>query len=192
MSEAYPLAWPLGWPRAARPQRASFRASFGAARDDVFNELRLLGARNVVMSTNVELRRDGLPYASRPEPDDKGVAVYFILRGEEQCIPCDKWDKVADNLRAIVKTINALRGLERWGAKEMVDAAFRGFKALPAGGSEVEYRAPWQDVLEVNRDASREEITAAYRRLAKETHPDKGGNPDHFQLVQRAYQEAIA
>lgn len=58
----------------------------------------------------------------------KGGAVYFKLDGEDQCIPCDKWRTIAENMRAIEKTIEALRGLERWRAKEMVNAPFRGFK----------------------------------------------------------------
>lgn len=44
MTEAYPLAWPTGWKRTKYPQRAPFKTTFATARDDVFDELRLLGA----------------------------------------------------------------------------------------------------------------------------------------------------
>src|SRR5690606_9584801 len=128
--EAYPLQWPDGWPRTDRPARARFDTSFARARAELLNELRLLGATGVVISSNIELRRDGLPYANAKQPDDRGMAVYFTLRGEQQCIPCDVWDRTEDNLQAIRLTVAALRGLDRWGAKEMVNAAFRGFKAL--------------------------------------------------------------
>lgn len=47
---------------------------------------------------------------------------------------------------------------------------------------------PW-DILGVQRDASAEEIKAAYRRLAKDHHPDKGGDPDRFIRIQNAYQQ---
>jgi hypothetical protein len=43
----------------------------------LLNEIKLLGGRLPVISTNVRLRRDGLPYANDHVPDDKGAAVYF-------------------------------------------------------------------------------------------------------------------
>jgi curved DNA-binding protein CbpA len=43
------------------------------------------------------------------------------------------------------------------------------------------------DVLGVKEDASAREINAAYRRLAKKYHPDKGGDPATFQRVAEAY-----
>lgn len=43
------------------------------------------------------------------------------------------------------------------------------------------------EVLGVKEDASTREINAAYRRLAKKYHPDKGGDPDKFQQVTEAY-----
>jgi curved DNA-binding protein CbpA len=43
------------------------------------------------------------------------------------------------------------------------------------------------DTLGVPRDASDDEIKDAYRRKARDTHPDKGGTEGAFQPVQRAY-----
>lgn len=71
MTVAYPLQWPEGWPRTpygARETDARFRGptyglTFGRARDQMLAELELLGAKNVVISSNLELRQDGLPYA---------------------------------------------------------------------------------------------------------------------------------
>ena len=103
--------------------------------DNLIDELCRLGCDhwNVIISSNMPVKRDGLPYANRKDPEDPGVAVYFKLNREEKCFPCDRWDRVADNIHAIGLSIAALRGLDRWGAEHMVDAAFRGFKALPAG-----------------------------------------------------------
>jgi curved DNA-binding protein CbpA len=42
-------------------------------------------------------------------------------------------------------------------------------------------------VLGVKQDATRREINAAYRKLVKLHHPDKGGDPAKFQLVTQAY-----
>ena len=100
MIQAYPLQWPSAWPRTDTPQRSRFGVSFAVARDDLLSELELLGATDIVISANIELRRDGLPYANRPEPDDRGVAIYFVWHGRTQCIPVDRWDRVRDNVRA--------------------------------------------------------------------------------------------
>lgn len=42
------------------------------------------------------------------------------------------------------------------------------------------------EMLGVGRDADDDQIRAAYRLLAKTTHPDSGGNPDVFILGQKA------
>ncbi|MCB9135138.1 MAG: J domain-containing protein [Anaerolineales bacterium] len=186
MTTAYPLQWPLGWPRTKYPKRARFDTSFASARDGLLDELRRLGARNVIISTNLELRLDGLPKAARRQPVDCGAAVYFVLAGQQQCIPCDRWNRIEDNLRAISLTVEALRGLERWGAKETVSAAFRGFHALPAPSPET-----WWDILELHPQATENEIRTAFRRLARLTHPDAGGDPDEFIKLQNAFEEAL-
>ncbi len=38
---------------------------------------------------------------------------------------------MGDNIQAIRKTIEAMRGLERWGVSDMLQRTFSGFKALP-------------------------------------------------------------
>lgn len=169
MTEAYPLHWPAGRPRTKRPQSARFDTRFAAARDEMMNELRLLGARNVVVSTNIALRRDGLPYANQPEPDDSGAAVYFEYGGKSMCFSCDRWNRVQDNIRAIGKTIEAMRGIERWGTGEMVQAAFSGFEALPPPDDvSPAPNSAWWIVLGVEPNASPGEIRAAYKAKARE------------------------
>ena len=190
--EAYPLQWPPAWPRTDRQQHARFDTSFATARNQLMRELRLLGAGNIVLSSNIELRHDGLPYANARQPDDTGIAVYFTLNGNQQCVPCDKWYRTEDNMQAIRKTIEALRGLERWGAKEMVNAAFRGFKALPESIIMGEHTSrAWWEVLEVSQNASPEVVRAAYKQLLHKVHPDKGGSDYQFQELQKAYKEAL-
>lgn len=182
---AYPLQWPEGWPRHRRRERARFATTFAKARDALIHEVRLMGGRQIVLSTNVPLRNDGLPYANMREPDDPGVAIYWTTGSREQrCMACDKWDRVQDNVRALEKSINAMRGLERWGGSHIVNRAFTGFQRLE-GPSEA-----WWDILGVAPSASGAEVHAAYRRRRAETHPDRGGNVDEFRRVQRAYEQA--
>ncbi len=44
------------------------------------------------------------------------------------------------------------------------------------------------DILKIAREADGEAIKAAFRRQAKETHPDSGGDPDAFGRVAAAYE----
>lgn len=193
MITAYPLQWPSAWARTEKPQRAQFKTSLAAARDELKTELRRLGAKNVVISTNIIVNIDGTYRAKQSVPEDRGVAVYFTLNGEDQCFPCDRWTNVNDNLHAIALSITALRGLERWGAKEMVNAAFRGFKALPASTIVTPYQARlWYEVLEVSPTASPEIVKAAYRQKLLKHHPDQGGELRAFNEVQKAYKEAMS
>jgi hypothetical protein len=193
MKTNYPLQWPLGWERTHNPSWSKFKPSSAYSEAyDVSYELKKLGATDVVITSNMQYRNDGFPYA-RQTLSDTGVAVYFKLNSEEQCIPCDKWVKVEENLRAVAKTVEALRGLERWGAKDMVNAAFRGFKALPASAITTPYGTKlWHEVLEVSPNASQDVIEAAYRRLARTRHPDIGGSEQEFIELNAAYKEGTA
>ena len=75
----YPLAWPTGWPRTRAGDREQSRFRNARAVDDqlsmsdatsrLIRECRLLGAANVIVSTNVAVRRDGLPYARQRTPE---------------------------------------------------------------------------------------------------------------------------
>lgn len=43
------------------------------------------------------------------------------------------------------------------------------------------------DVLDIPKNASKEDIKKAYKKKAVETHPDKGGDPEKFKEVNNAY-----
>ncbi len=186
--DAFPLQWPSHWSRTEYPEYSSFSRNhtIGRARDGVIDELRRMGVdpNTIVISTNLELRKDGLPYANRRVPDDPGVAVYFVRDGRQMCIPCDKWNRIQDNLHAIKLTIEALRGVDRWGAKSMMDAMFQGFEALPA-----QSQHGWWVVLGVERDALKARVRSAYRDAVLAHHPDRGGDPETFYRIQAAYDE---
>ncbi|WP_347271875.1 J domain-containing protein [Rhizorhabdus histidinilytica] len=178
MTQAYPLTWPASWPRARSRGRAKFsqkdargwavQATIATARDRLQREVDLLGARDVILSTNVELRLDGQPRSDRGNPVDTGAALYFKLKGRDTVLACDRWDRVADNIIAIAKHIEAIRGMDRWGVGT-VEQVFTGYQALPAPEQ-------WWQVLGVSAAAAVDEIDAAYRRLAPAAHPDRGGS----------------
>ena len=47
-------------------------------------------------------------------------------------------------------------------------------------------------VLGVDENADKETIKKAYRKLAKEYHPDKGGDVDKFNAINKAYEQLLA
>jgi hypothetical protein len=182
--EAYPLTWPMGRPRTQFPETARFTTALGAAINHVRREVELLGGTKLVISSNLPLRKDGLPMSRAGSIRDLGVAVYFEVKKKPMCFACDRWDKVDHNMQAIAKTIEALRGIERWGSGEMVEQAFTGFLALPAP------EQPWR-VLGVSSHATVEEIKAAYRKLAFEHHPDRGGDQQQMARINAALDELL-
>jgi hypothetical protein len=180
--ESYPLAWPPGWPRTPYHQRKAGRDQFrrvngtwtiAEARDELSREVRALGGKSVVISSNFALRRDGLLMASARKPDDESIALYFVRAGKPLAMACDRYHDAVGNLRSLSLAIEAMRQLERHGGGTMMDRAFEGFAALPAPGSK-----PWWEILTVAPTATAAEINAAFRRLAAERHPDRNGGSD--------------
>jgi len=145
-----------------------------------------------VISTNLQLRLDGLPRSDQREPDDPGVAVYW-QRPEDKAMRCmaiDRYDRVADNLAAIAATLDAMRAIERHGGAQILDRAFTGFEALPAPGQTA---APgWREVLgfPALTIPTMAMVDEAYRRLAATHHPDKGGDASKFHAITMARQQA--
>lgn len=191
MAEAFPLHWPEGWKRTAQPAKSKFDVSFAAARDGLLEQLRLMGATYPVLSTNIELRRDGLPYANQPEPKDKGVAIYFGWKGKQHVLACDRWDRIKDNIRALEKTVEAMRGIDRWGASTILERSFEAFVALPpATGTR---KRTWREVLGFPPTSlpDRQGIVIQYRGLAKKRHPEAGGSAEAMAELNVARDEAM-
>lgn len=167
---AFPLQWPVGWKRAAQPKHSRYRIkSFAQVREGIFASIRLMKGTHPVLSSNVELRRDGLPYATFKEPSDRGVAVYWTAADRHPMVmACDTWETVVDNAHAIELALEALRQLERTGASQILERAFTGFTALPAST-----RRPWREVLGCNgAPLTPALVEAYYRTRAKVLHPD--------------------
>jgi hypothetical protein len=190
--DAYPLCWPHHVPRTPASKRieGTFMVTPGKATQELVKEVRLSGGTGLVLSTNVPLRRDGLPYANSRDPDDPGVAVYFTRKGSQVCIPCDSYDRVWKNIRAIGLSIKDMRGPEMRGCATITDAAYTGFLALPAPTGH-----PWWAVLGVSVSASAEEISEARKRLVRDpklldTWSDINAAHDEGMAIRRAEAQA--
>lgn len=180
----FPLYWPLEHPRTPARRAARFVVDFATARTQLFVELERLAAREIVLSSNVPLRRDGLPAVPDREPDDPGVAVYFTRRGRPYVIACDAFARVRWNLRAIGATIEALRTIERNATTSMLDQAFSGFAALPPAKR-------WREVLGVGPGScTLDAVRARVHELARVHHPDVGGSAERMAEINAAADQA--
>lgn len=190
MIEAFPLHWPIGYKRTKSKKYSPFKQTMDAAQFFLKIELKRLGASDVIVSTNIPVRKDGMMYTDymNRNIDDPGVALYFKYNGKDVSMCCDQYNRVWENIYALGKGIEALRGMERWGVSEFLDRAFTGFKALP----EQSNAQQWYSVLGVPPNASPDEIKDAYRKLAQIHHPDAGGSGDMFAKLNKAYQDALA
>lgn len=182
---AFPLTWPAGWRRTAVEIRK--RAAFttykrqlsvmdGIARVHAELERLQIARDDMVISTNLRTRLDGLPRSDQAEPADPGVAVYWLKGKTRQCMAIDRYDRVADNLAAIGATLEAMRAIERHGGGEILDRAFTGFIALPAP------EQPWQTLGLATSHVTRAQVEEAHRRLAAKHHPDRAGG-DHDSMA---------
>lgn len=194
-----PLCWPADQRRTPAHERVygQFEGSLDQVRRELLDEIdqlifgkmaRYYTARNeVIISSNYRLRGDGQIHASAKDPEDPGVAVYFKRKQKPVCFACDKYDRVWKNIRAIQKTIEAMRGIERWGSTQLLERAFTGFLALAQSTG-----AGWDTVLDLDSaTATVEDVQGAYRRLVKVYHPD-GSAPDteKFHAIQQALRDA--
>lgn len=201
---AFPLQWPKGKPRTKHRARGAFRGKSGSWSTDpvsganrwnppqnltvaqavarVQRELDRLGARLPVISSNLELRLDGLPRSGQRKPEDPGVAVYFRLDGEPVTLACDRYDTVEANIAAIAAHIDAMRTAERHGVGSLREM-FRGFMALPSAEA-----FDWRDVL--GDCQTWDEAKSKYRELARKAHPDAGGSETEFARLSGALEKA--
>lgn len=198
----YPLTWPTGRPRAAERRSALFRdagrpLTWKTARRRLVQQLDALTragqpyrTTDVILSTDIRFTASGVrdQNVSRREPADPGVALYFDLDRHPHVLACDRWDTVYDNVAAIAAHIDALRGQERWGVASLAQA-FAGHVALPApgagGGTD-----PWWVVLGIPRATPIAVVAVRYRRLARDAHPDAGGDRSAWDRLTAAYEAA--
>ncbi len=145
--------------------------------------------QDIVISTNIRTRLDGLPRSGEKEPDDSGAAAYWeTLSGERRVMAIDQYAKVADNIAAIAATLDAMRAIERHGGAQILDRAFTGFIALPAPTERT-----WRAVMGFapGEPVTAETLQTRFRKLRSERHPDKQtGSDEAMSELNVAYGEA--
>jgi DnaJ-domain-containing protein 1 len=191
-TRAYPLYWPEGWPRTEpyKQKQSHFKdRSIAKGREFLVDEVRRFGGTELIISSNLQLKLDGMPRSQQRQPDDRGVAIFFKRNDMDVALACDVYTTVEDNLWALCRTLEALRQIERDGSPSLINRAFKGFAQLPDPDAR-----DWWEVLGVSRHATDREVREAYIQLAKRYHPDtgvNGGDPQKFNQVQNAYDLAM-
>lgn len=175
----FPLSWPLGWPRSdpAKLKSSNFSAggrdiTISAAISRLELELARLGAGDPLLSSNLKLGISGVPLSGQAEPKERGVAVYFTLKGHDRVLACDRYLAVAGNIAAIAAHIDALRRIERYGVGT-IEQAFAGYTALPAPSAD--NRAAWRKVFEFHPGdtPNPESVNRVYRMMAMRANNDE-------------------
>jgi len=190
--EAYPLQWPEGWPRTEawrREKNSQFKVTVGKAIEELYSELERLGAKNVVMSSNLSLTQAMRPYAKQEKINDPGIAVYFTLKGKQLVMARDLYQDWRDNIRSLGLAVDAFRSLHRHGGAHMMERAFTGFTAIEHSPST---KRPWREVLNcANDERNLNAVKENYRRAASKHHEDKpGGSKEKMIEINLAWEEA--
>lgn len=206
---AYPLAWPTGYPRTPASKREASRfhvthmtkvipgipgtgpkqrvVTVAEALTRLQDQIDKLGGRLPLVSSNLELRLDGLPRSGLPEPHDPGVCVYFQLKGKPVAMPSDHFQTVAANIAAVAAHIDAVRRIERYGVSS-IELMFTSFMAIRGPGPK-----PWREVFGIPEHVrgSRMWLRDRYTFLAKQRHPDAGGSEVLMSELNTAYEDAL-
>lgn len=179
-----PLAWPPAQKRTQHRSVSRFKTKLSAALESLRRELRLLRGTDIIITTNLPVGSRGSFLIDEGRLKDPGVAAYFKLRGKPICMACDLWWTLAENVVALARTVEALRGIDRWGSTQMMDRAFTGFAALPPTPT------GWRATLGVDGPTDLESVRAIYKRMALDAHPDRGGTHDAMVRLNAALQAA--
>lgn len=207
-----PQTWPGRLRDESERRDAAWDSTYTQTRRLLVAEAHHLDALEVVVHLAVpdnRILRSGDDLKANAKPDHPGVLVVLTLPGgQSQSLHCDQYDRRYyrssegwhDNLRAIAKSLEALRALDRWGATQ--GRQYAGFRALGSGIAMGPGDTPqmtvedaarfiadhagapdaWEDIVD---DLAGVRI-AYVRDAAKVLHPDAGGDATLFARLQEA------
>jgi hypothetical protein len=186
---------PMSDPRTHKSRKsAAFRVTYSRTLDLLETELRWLRASDVVIEAGCllsQIRNDGWPRSSA-RPDHPAVRLSFRAKGKSIAFPCDTYDSMDDNLRAIALTLESLRAIDRYAVTQDSEQ-YKGWMALPAPGTGPMTREEAAQFLVTHgsshvsaNNTDPEAVRHAYRNAAKSLHPDSGGTHEQFTRLQEA------
>ncbi len=178
-----PLNWPADEPRTPHLERRSV-SPFTVTDHKTMQELE--GALKRFKASNVVLSADG---QFRGKINDTAVALFFDLPGHRSiAICCDLYMRQSDNIRALLKVVEGMRTIERYGGSKISQKTFTGFVALPPPPDIWKMLGISKGVGEaLNSKMRREYVMDAFRTKAKEGH----GNGQDMAALGDARDEAL-
>jgi len=186
------------WPGTPTPsnnrKRSTFRASYATTLDELEKELNKLRAKDIVIQIALgfnDIRNDGWPRSSA-RPTSPGVIVSCETSKGPLSFPCDRFTDWEDNLRAIAKSLEALRTVDRYGVTRN-NEQYKGWAQIPQSANATMSREDAARFIGITigmpdghilRD--RQIFSDCYKSAARRLHPDTGGNHEAFVKLQAA------
>lgn len=180
------------WPGKPTPSYARKRSTFRASYPDTLallaSEIEKLNGKGIVIQayfTRGEIRNDGWPRSSA-RPSQPGVIVSFHAAKGALSFPCDTFDAWEDNLRAIAKSLEALRQVDRYGVTRSSEQ-YRGFAQIEAPGAAKSMDKSSAEAFIRAHGNGSGTLPDAYRYAARVLHPDMStGSHEQFVKLQEA------
>jgi hypothetical protein len=170
--------WPVE--RTEKRRDATFRATYVKTLDELEYELQRLGAHDTVIQieglTRDDIRNDGWPRSGNWKNGygGPGVVLSFDSPKGSMSFPCDRFGDWQDNLRAIAKSLEALRMVDRYGVTRG-NEQYKGWARLEAPSPETNREGAIQTIASI-LNVPRENVAANPAPFIKEAriryHPD--------------------
>lgn len=192
-------AWgQLETPANQRKSRWTFKASWQNTINLLNYELVTLGASELVIEADFresDIRLDGLPKANARQPSFPGVRLSFESKMGPLQYQTDQYEFWQHNIRGIGLGLEALRAVARYGITQR-NQQYTGWLQLEAPVAAVDDFATPSEALAWLRSESVAGVAGAdgmslkqlLRLVAKNLHPDRGGDPAQWAKFDRAKQ----
>lgn len=127
MKTEYPLKWPDNIPPRLKQIRSGFRnrMSILQAIAELESALKKYGASGATLYTNMKFDSVGEPLPLKGKPVGAGVSLTFISNNNQVVMACDKYDRIADNIRAMAETIFSYYKIKNYGTKFHVSRPYQ-------------------------------------------------------------------
>lgn len=161
---------------------SQFSASFAKTMKLLTRELEMLDASNIIVELDVEerhIRMDGYPRADARIGHPAVAVTFESVHGPLRYATCE-FTSWTDNLRAIALSMEALRGVDRYGVSKRGEQ-YQGYKAIPVSTDPA-------DAIQTKEQAAEflSQWGGDVRAAVRATHPDHGGNETEFRKVIRS------
>jgi hypothetical protein len=187
------------WPgeRTKYRKDSTFRATYPKTLDELENELSKIKAKEIIIQveqlTRDDIRNDGWPRSGNWKNGygGPGVIVSFESPKGAMSFPCDKFRDWQDNLRAIAKSLEALRMVDRYGVTRG-NEQYRGWTQIGNGNGKMDRASALKFVENLagapfGRATTPQIISEVCRALKIRYHPDReGGSHETFVAIGQA------